>query len=94
MSKRILYLNPNEPHNLILVCPAYSGADRLERDTDEDVLRKAIDRLKEVGKIDGGTALHVVEEAEIPEDHTLFNAWVWDNGIKIDQAKAKRLGLT
>ena len=93
MSKRILYLNPDEPHNLILVCPAYTSPDRLERDTDEDVLRKAVGRLKEVGKIDEETALHVVEEAEIPKDHTLFNAWYWDNGIKIDEAKAKRLGL-
>ena len=94
MSKRILYLNPNEPHNLILVCPAYSGADRLERDTDDDVLKKAMRRLHEIGKIDDETVLHVVEESEIPEDHALFNAWYWDDGIKVDQGKAKRLGLT
>ena len=94
MPKRFLYLNPDEPYNLILVSPAYTASDRLERDTDEDVLRKAVGRLKEVGKIDQETIIHIVEESEIPKDHTLFNAWVWDNGIKVDHAKAKRLGLT
>lgn len=96
--KCILVPNPNEPYNLIQFSLAYDGRDSDGtiapfgiHETEQAMIDHAIARNIEVGFITGD--YYVVDEMDLP-DPDLYDAWIWDDGVKIDHAKARRLGLT
>lgn len=38
-----------------------------------------------------GIDYHIVDATDLPADRTDRNAWVWDNGVKIDEAKKQQI---
>jgi hypothetical protein len=99
--KYILADNPEHPFNLIKFSLPYNSLrpdntvhEFGRYDSEEEMIQGVIERNRELGLI--GDLWHIVDEEDIPEDETFFDAWVWDGeqGVKVDMERAKELGLT
>jgi len=95
--KVILTPNTNDPYNLIKISLPYDalGLDGQSypygrHTTEQAMIDAVIIRHREVGIISG--PYYVVDESELPDDK-LFDAWYWDDGVKVNLDKASRLGL-
>jgi hypothetical protein len=97
--KFIITPNPNPPHNLLRICPAYQGRE-FSHWSEAQVIQHVIDRNKQVGVIASGAPYYVVDESDLPggavtrENDYFFACWEWDGArcvVNMDKARAIHL---
>lgn len=88
----ILTANEEPPYNLIRIVPAYGGQEFIGW-TEDQVIEAAIKRNIEVGLIPSGASYWVIDGTDLPGEY-FFDAWEYDNGVKVNLAKARTIHMS
>ena len=94
----VLTPNPDPPHNLKLIVPAY-GSSTISDLTQDEWIERTIERNKIVGVIPSGAEYWVIDETELPggsienADSYFFNAWEWRGKVTVNMGKARDIHM-
>ena len=95
MRKKIVWVNPEPPHNLVLLHPAYNGEARQSFPSDDELLAFVLNRdLLIHPNYRPGIPYELVDEEDWPTDHTFVDAWQCTAGkITTNMPKARLIHM-